>query len=251
MVNNRNIIQISQYTRSLVFFSFFFGWTFLLLFVYLPTLLLPRKTALIFYKFWAASVLFGCKYIAGIDVKVEGIENLKKQPVILASQHQSTWETMFLVLILKDPTYILKKELLFIPLFGLYLWKAKVIAIYRKKGKKSLETIIEQAKDCFDNGRSIIIFPEGTRLPPGQKKPFKYGVAGLYEFCQKNYPDVPVVPVALNSGCFWPRRQMLLTSGVVTVKILPPMADNIPTDRFLSDLQDKIWLSSDELFIKS
>jgi 1-acyl-sn-glycerol-3-phosphate acyltransferase len=163
----------------------------------------------------------------------------------VACKHQSLWETFALVPLFEDPTYILKRELTWIPLFGWYVWKADMVPINRRGGALALVEMNARAKKAVDDGRQILIFPEGTRRPAGAPPAYKFGVAHLYASL-----GVPCVPVALNSGLFWPRRQFTRRPGTIVVEILEPIAPGLPRDAFFHQMQDQIETASRRLSLE-
>lgn len=183
---------------------------------------------------WAAMVLRMLSFLCGITYRVTG-EPPVKDSVVYAVKHQSAWETIALWLILQRPVFILKKELLSIPVFGWFLARVPHIAIDRKAGRKAMRYIIEQAQMHLKEGRRIVIFPEGTRTEPGDTRPYKQGVASLYEQLHAT-----VIPVALNSGLFWRRNAFLKREGEITVRFLPAIQSGMPRDLFLQTLQETI-----------
>jgi 1-acyl-sn-glycerol-3-phosphate acyltransferase len=167
---------------------------------------------------WARSNIVLLKWICNLDVNVIGRENIPTGAAIVMSKHQSTWETYAFQAILPPQLWVLKKELLKIPVFGWGLALLQPIAIDRSAGKKAIDQIIEQGKQKLDQGRWVVIFPEGTRVNPGKKKRFKLGGAIL-----ASNVDYPIVPVAHNAGEFWPRHSFVKWPGEVTVVIGEPI----------------------------
>src|SRR5690606_30644167 len=155
--------------------------------------------------------------ICGVKVEFRHLDRIPKGALLVASKHQSLWETFALLIVLDDPVYILKRELMWIPMFGWFAAKARMVSVDRGKGARALPAMMRRAKEDLARGRQIIIFPEGTRRPAGAEPRYKYGVAHLYEAF-----GVPCLPLALNSGVFWPRRSLLRYPGTVVVEALPP-----------------------------
>lgn len=228
--------------RSLLFTTAFFVNLAILLIAGLPTLLMPRAAIFKMGKLWARSSLWLLDVICGMKVEFRGVENIPKGPFIVASKHQSAWETFALIMLFDDFCYILKRELTFIPFFGWYLWKADQIAINRSQGSSALAQAEEKARGIFAQGRRLFIFPEGTRRPAGAPPKYKFGVAHLYDACQ-----VPCLPIALNSGLFWARRSMIKRPGTVIVEILPPIAPGLEKQQFFQLLQDRLEEASERL----
>jgi 1-acyl-sn-glycerol-3-phosphate acyltransferase len=147
-----------------------------------------------------------------------------------------------LVVVLRDPVFILKKELLAIPFFGWYARRAGMIGVDRKGGAAALKRMMADARAARDAGRPLVIFPEGTRTAPGAAARYQTGIAALYQML-----NVPVVPVALNSGLFWARRAFVKQPGTITLEMLPPIAPGLPRDPFMRRLQDEIEGASKRL----
>jgi 1-acyl-sn-glycerol-3-phosphate acyltransferase len=160
------------------------------------------------------------------------LEKIPPGPSLVSSKHQSLWETFALLLILPDAAFIMKRELMWIPFFGWYAWKAGMIPIDRSKGSQALADMNACARRELARNRSIIIFPEGTRRSPGAEPRYKYGVARLY-----SEMGVPCLPIALNSGLFWPRRSMRRYPGTILVEVLDPIPPGLGQDAFFERLQ--------------
>jgi len=183
--------------RSLLFYLAFYGWTLLLGVLALPALLYSPLAQRV-PGLWVAVSLWLLRVICGLTVELRGLEAVPPGPAIYAAKHQSALDTLVLWQALGCPVFILKRELLRIPVFGWYLWRTGPIAIDRSARAQALKAIAEQGRVCVAQGRPIIIFPEGTRTRPGEQKPYKIGgISTLYEQL-----DLPVVPVALNTGLF-------------------------------------------------
>ena len=168
--------------------------------------------------------------------------NLPDGPVIIASKHQSSWETLAFARLFPDSAIVLKRELLFIPIVGWAMARAGNIAVARGDGASALRGLVKQAKAVIADGRSILIFPEGTRVAIGAEHPYQVGTAALYRQL-----GVPVVPVALNSGLFWGRRQFVKRPGVIDVEILPPIAPGLRREAFMTTLRERIEVATERL----
>lgn len=208
-----------NYLRSLVFVLWLYGSMVVLGIVFLPALLLPRSATVLGIRTWARCARWGMKYICGASTEIRGVENLDEEPVLVASKHQSTLDTLLPFLYLKDPCIILKKELLWYPFFGWYALKCRMIAIDRGGAMKTLRDMTRQAKDRIAEGRSLLIFPEGTRNKPGAPADYKTGIALLYKEL-----DLNCLPVALNTGLCWPPKGVMRYPGKMVVE-LQPMID--------------------------
>ena len=226
---------VSGVLRSILFNLLYALWTAGMHILCLPLLFASRGAVQAAGGIWIDGTLWLLKHVAGIDYRVTGTENLPSTPAIYASKHQSAWETLFLSRYLNFPAFVLKKELLSIPLFGWFLKRAGMIAVDRKGGASALRSMARQATETLESGRSILIFPEGTRVAPGQTKPYQPGVAALY-----TQQKVPVVPVALNSGLFWGRRAFIKKPGTIVVQILPPIPPGLDRKAFMRDLESRI-----------
>lgn len=228
--------------QSLIFNIVFYTFTILGLTLLSPLLLLPRPFYYWIPRAWTLFVSFILRLIVGTSYKVIGRENIPKTPVIFAIKHQSAWETMAFNHILDHPVFFLKKDLLWIPFFGFYLQRVGMIALERG-GTSALKTMIKKGRERVEEGRSLIIFPEGTRSAPGSHNEYKRGVFLLYKTLQ-----VPIVPVALNSGVFWPRRTFLKYPGTIQVSFLKPIAPGLSQEEFMKKLESIIEKESLKLY---
>ena len=227
--------MVSIFLRSLVFNVLFYLCLIMWLLFALPTFLMPRWGILTVAGWWAKSSLFLMRVICGTKVEFRGLEKIPKGPLIVAAKHQSMLETFALVPLFDQPLYILKRELKWIPFFGWYLTKADMIEVEREAGGRALKDMTRRAGVAVRQGRQLIIFPEGTRRPVEAPPRYKHGVAQIYK-----ESGVACLPVALNSGLFWPRRKVLRTPGTITVEILKPIPPGLPKRDFLSRLQTSI-----------
>ncbi|MBA5778594.1 1-acyl-sn-glycerol-3-phosphate acyltransferase [Stappia sp. F7233] len=228
--------------RSLLFNIFFYLFTLTLMVVGCPLLLLPRHVGWPIVPFWAHVNLWVLKHLVGMKVEVRGRENIPEGGFIVAAKHQSALETFALIPEFRDPTYILKRELRYIPLFGWYTMRMKQIPVDRGKRSVALAAMTEKAREAVAEGRQILIFPEGTRRPAGAEPHYKYGVAHLYRQI-----GCPVLPVALNTGIFWPRRGFYRYPGKVVFEILPPIEPGLGLEAFASTLTERVETVSDRL----
>ncbi len=203
--------------RSLLFNIFFFTWCTLVLVGCLPALLRQSWCHWV-GRFLTSGIFWGLKWICNIRYEIRGRENLPELPFLIAAKHQSAWDTFVFSLILEMPSFVLKRELTWIPFYGWYIRRAGIVPIDRGGGASELKRMVASARKIADGGQAIIIFPEGTRVPPDQARPFHPGIAALYSQLK-----LPVVPVALNSGLCWPRRSFLKKPGKIVLEILPPI----------------------------
>jgi 1-acyl-sn-glycerol-3-phosphate acyltransferase len=208
--------------------------------------LLPRRQAYVIAKNWARSNHWLFDKIVGTTFEIEGVENIPTGGYIFAPKHQSFWDAYALLPWLDDPFYILKRELTWIPLFGWYLKKQRMVPVDRNARGKVMAAVMERTKAEMNSGRQLIIYPEGTRRPPGAAPEYKYGIARLYRDLQ-----VPVVPVVMHPGLFWPRRKFIRYPGHFKVRILPVIAAGMDPDAFLAHLVDVMETASDRLLIET
>jgi 1-acyl-sn-glycerol-3-phosphate acyltransferase len=201
----------------------------------LPTLVMRRRAIVEVARFWARTNLWLLRVICGTRVEFHGLEKIPPGPLLVASKHQSLWETFALITIFSDPAYIMKRELMWIPFFGWYTWKAGMIAVDRGRGSQALTAMNASARRELARDRQIIIFPEGTRRAPGAEPRYKYGVAHLYVGL-----NTPCLPIALNSGLFWPRRSFRRFPGTIRVEILDPIPPGLDKDTFFERMQQPI-----------
>ncbi len=234
------------FIRSAIFNFCFFTATMLILIGGLPILLGDRRKVFILTRLWGRVSIWLLGHICGARVEFRGIENIPSGAFILAAKHQSALETFALALHVKDFSFILKRELTTIPLFGWYLKRAEMIAIDRKSGRAAMAQAIDSSKALLAQGRSIIIFPEGTRTAPAAEPKYKAGVAQIYAAT-----GAPCLPVALNTGVFWPRRSFLKHPGKIVIEYLPVIAPGIPRKPFMTLLQSRIEAASDALIAES
>jgi 1-acyl-sn-glycerol-3-phosphate acyltransferase len=221
--------------RSLLFNLLFYLNLAILLIAAIPTLLMPRPAILGMARLWARTTLWLLRSICRIDVEWRGLEKIPPGGILVAAKHQSTWETFALLTLFPDPTYIIKRELLWVPFFGWYAWHGGMIPVDRGGGKGALSSMADGARRALGEGRQIIIFPEGTRRPAGADPKYKFGVAHLYAEA-----GIPCVPIALNSGLFWPRRRFLRLPGTVRVEVLDPIPPGVERNLFFARLQSDI-----------
>jgi 1-acyl-sn-glycerol-3-phosphate acyltransferase len=228
--------------RSLLFNVLFFVTTTLFVVIGSPLLLTPRSWAMAALKVHARFELFLLRVIVGTKIEVRGRENIPEGACLVASKHQSAWETFALIPIFRDPALLMKRELFWIPVHGWFSYKFQMIPVDRDKGPAALRRMLREARKRIDDGREIIIFPEGTRRPPGAPPDYKTGIVLLYDAL-----GVPCLPVALNSGLFWPRRTVLRRPGTIVVEILPPIPPGLPKAEFLRRLETVIEGASNRL----
>jgi 1-acyl-sn-glycerol-3-phosphate acyltransferase len=221
--------------RSLLFNLLFYLNLGVLLMAALVTLVLPRHAVLGMAKLWGRSSVWLLRVVCGTKVELRGVEKIPNGPLIVAAKHQSTWETFALLHLFEDFTFIVKRELMWIPIFGWCMWRAGMVPVDRGAGSQALSAMTRRAREVIRGGRQLIIFPEGTRRPAGAEPRYKFGVAHLYAEI-----GVPCVPVALNSGLFWPRRAFRRFPGTIVVEFLDPIPPGLDKDIFFQRLQTDI-----------
>lgn len=217
------IWYICVFIRSLIFQIILYSWVSFVLFINLPIVWISRAFLFRIFTFLCKNAVFLMKHILRIQCQFENIEifqqTLEKHgPFLIASKHQSGFETVIFSLFFKDFNIVFKKELYKVPVFGSYMKHMKFIPVNRKEGKKSLQTLITQGEQSMKDNRPILIFPEGSRTPPGQKGKYHIGVAMLYKKL-----GVPIIPVAHNAGSVWPKKSIIKYPGTIILRVLPPI----------------------------
>jgi 1-acyl-sn-glycerol-3-phosphate acyltransferase len=232
--------------RSLLFNVLFYVTTTLFVVLGSPLLFGPRRWAMAALAVHARFELWLLKVIIGTKLEVRGQEKLPKGACLVASKHQSAWETFALIPLFRDPALLMKRELFWIPFHGWFSHKFEMIPVDRDKGPAALRRMLREARRRVADGREIIIFPEGTRRPPGTPPDYKTGVILLYEAL-----GIPCVPVALNSGVFWPRRSIERRPGTIVVEFLDPIPPGLPKAEFLKRLTEAIETASTRLLAEA
>ena len=232
--------------RALLFNVLFYVTTTLFVVLGSPLLLAPRRWAMAAFAIHARFELFLLRLIVGTKYEVRGAEKLPDGPCLVASKHQSAWETFGLIPLFRDPALLMKRELFYIPFHGWFSCKFEMIPVDRDKGPIALRRMLREARKRVEAGREIIIFPEGTRRAPSAPPDYKTGVVLLYEAL-----GVPCVPVALNSGLFWPRRSLLRRPGTIVVEFLDPIPAGLGKAEFLHRLEATIEGASNRLLAEA
>jgi 1-acyl-sn-glycerol-3-phosphate acyltransferase len=217
-------------------------WTVAMLLVAALCLLLPPSAILSVSRLWMGGLQFLLRHLVGLDYEVRGRSNMPTGPAIFAFKHQSAWETVVIHLLLPKAAIALKRELMQIPLFGWCLRRTGMIGINRAGRTRALRSLIDGARAAIARGVPVIIFPEGSRTPPGGHVPYHPGVAALYLQL-----DRPVVPVALNSGLFWARRSFVKRPGRVVVEFLEPIEPGLERKAFMAELRHRLEGATDRL----
>lgn len=227
--------------RSLAFNTLFYLLTALIAVVCLPALV-SQKGALAVAQFWGRMSLRLLRLVGGTQVDFQGLENLPDGPLLIAPKHQSTLETIALTVPFANFAYVLKRELMWIPLFGWYLGRSGMVPIDRSKGARTMAVLNEAAAKAIGEGRRLIVFPEGTRRPVSAPPLYKQGLSHLYVAL-----GVPCVPVALNTGLFWRRRGFLRMPGRAVIEVLAPIPPGLDRLDFLAQVQQRIETGSNAL----
>jgi 1-acyl-sn-glycerol-3-phosphate acyltransferase len=224
--------------RAALFIAWFLVLTLVMAIIFLPLLAAPRKATVWMARYWARATLWGLRIFAGIGERRIG--ETPRGGVLVASKHMSMWDTLALYLALEDPGIVLKRELLRIPFYGWYLWKAAAIPVDRSGGADALRRMTEAAKRVLADGRPILIFPEGTRKKPGAPPDYKPGVAGLYSLL-----NIVCIPVALDSGRYW--QGFSKYPGTITMEFLEPLPPGLKRRDFMMRLEERIETATNRL----
>ena len=222
--------------RSLLFAGYFLALSAAMMIANVPVLFFGSRLAIVrCMRRWASRVMWGLRAIVGVKMEIRGRAYIPRGGALVAAKHLSMWETIAFHLLLEDPAMIMKRTLLFVPLYGAYARKARMIVVDRSGGIRSLKQMVAEAAVRLAEGRQIVIFPEGTRKQPGAAPHYKSGTAALYGAL-----NIACTPVALNSGLFWPRRGLVRRSGTIVIEFLPPIPPNLDRDVFMAELQAQI-----------
>ena len=235
-----------QAIRSLIYVFLFVSWsTFIVILnaIFMP---FPRSVSQATIRVWMYGTMMLLRVVVGLRYEIRGMERVPEGPVIFASKHQYAWDTAIYYMFDKDPAYILKKELLKIPLYGLTLRKAEHIAIDRDGGMSTLKHVLRETRRAIQEKRSVIIFPEGTRTLPGEPRTYQPGVAAIYKDA-----GVPLIPVALNSGSFWGRSGYIKYPGCIVMEFLPPIPSGLNRKVFMKELQQQVDEASERLRLEA
>lgn len=224
-----------MFVGSLLFNLGFYGFTTVTVLTCLPLLLLPRRALRVVLRSYTWLTEAMLRLFCGVHVQVEGAENIPPGAVLIVSKHQSAFDTVFWLSRLPDPCYIMKIELMRIPVWGWLARKCEMVAVDRAGGAAALRLMVQQVKRAAADGRQIIIYPEGTRAAPGVTEPYQPGVAAIAAAT-----GLPVIPVATNSGLFWGRKAFSKRPGVIRVKILPALPPHLGRARLMATLEERI-----------
>ena len=222
--------------RSLIFNALFYLNLAMLMLAALPAFVLPRWAVVGLAKQWGRNSIWLLRVICGIKVEYRGLEKIPPGPLLIAAKHQSTWETFALLHLFSDPTFIIKRELMWIPMFGWCTWKAGMIPVDRGAGKAALADMARaRARALCSTGARSSSFRKARAGAAGAEPNYKFGIAHLYA-----EGVAPCLPIALNSGLFWPRRKLLRYPGTIVVEILDPIPPGLDRNEFFQRLQDDI-----------
>jgi 1-acyl-sn-glycerol-3-phosphate acyltransferase len=234
--------MVSIFLRSLVYNVLFYALLVFWILVAMPTFLMPPRAFMAVAKAWARSSIWLMRLICNTKVDYRGVEKIPPGPLIVASKHQSMWETFALMPLFDAPLFIYKRELGWIPFFGWYLMKSKMIGVDRSGGMRALMEMARRAPEEIRSGRQLIIFPEGTRRPVDAPPDYMTGVGQIYA-----NSGVPCLPVALNSGLFWPRRTFMRYPGTLVVEFLDPLPPGLTRKDFIAQIRTSIEAATDRL----
>lgn len=221
--------------RSALFNILFYAYTTLTVLRMIPLLLRPDASVRPAIRRWARGILWLLDHVVGITYELRGRENIPAGPALVAAKHQSAWDTITFHLFLAAPAYVLKQELMHIPLYGRFTQRAGSIVVDRAAGARAIKGLVRDCRASLETGHQVVIFPEGTRTTPGTRHPYQPGIAALYRQL-----DVAVVPVALNSGLFWGRHSFIKQPGRIIVEFLAPISPGGDRRKFLVDLEQRI-----------
>jgi 1-acyl-sn-glycerol-3-phosphate acyltransferase len=226
--------------RSALFLVWFLAISIVLHLVLLPFLLGPRQLPLRAARLWSRMTLFGLKWINGLDYEIRGAAHIPRGPALVAAKHFSIWDTIALTVLLKDPAFVVKRELADIPFYGWYLRKADMIPIDRDAGPSAIRALRGAARRAAEQQRQIVIFPEGTRRRPGDPPAYKPGVAALY-----GQLDLPCIPVAHNAGLYW--TGFGKRPGTIVMEFLPAIPPRLQRARFMAELETRTETATNRL----
>ena len=230
--------------RNTIFSIFFFSGIIIISLIFLPTFFLPQKVVLLGGKLMGYWTSFCLKFFLSTKIIIKGKENIiNNEKFFIAASHQSIFETFYLQTIFNSPVFILKNELLLIPIFGWYLKKIGSISIKRNKvTKDNLGFFEDISKMINDSNRPLIIFPQGTRVLPDERPPFKKGASRIYEELK-----ISCQPVAINSGYVWPKKGSKISNKVITVSILKPIKAGLTKEEFIKILENSVYEELNQL----
>jgi 1-acyl-sn-glycerol-3-phosphate acyltransferase len=227
---------MTTWLRSALFNAFFFGFSATYATLILPATLLPRRMLLVPIRFWAGIVVGALRVICGVRTEVTGREHLPREgAALIAAKHQSAYDTIVWLWLLPDPAYVVKRELFSLPVWGWLMRASGQIAVDRLAGASAMRHLMRTGQRAAAEGRQMVIFPEGTRVNPGEYRPYQPGIAALAAAT-----GLPVIPVATDSGLRWGRRAFHKQPGVIHIHILPPLPADLRREALVRRLEDTI-----------
>lgn len=231
--------------RSLLFMFWLYGTMAIYGIGCLPLLAVSEKAAMAAIRWWAKAALFGARLIVGVKVEFRGLEHRPQGPALVAGKHMSMLDTIAPFVVLDAPAYVLKQSLMYMPAFGWYAWRTKMVAIKREDAAKALRAMARACAERLKDGRQIVIFPEGTRSNPGDDPDYKPGVAALYRDL-----DVPCHLLATNSGQFWPGHGIDRRPGTVVFEFLPPIPAGLKRAELMNEMKARLETASAALVLE-
>ena len=227
---------------TIIFYCALATWTILMGILSLPFILLPSKYIRFPAKIWVKGIFIFLKYICGVTHEIRGLKNLSEDALIIVSKHQSAFETFALYYYLENSFFIHKRQLFYIPIFGQYLWKSRMVSIDRAGQASAMRKMIKDIKTKLDDGSTIIIFPEGTRKKPRDKADYKTGFIGIYNTSKRK-----LQPVALNSGLFWQKGLKVIKKGNIIIEFLPQIDIGLDKREVLNQVEETIESATKKL----
>ncbi|MDC7683134.1 lysophospholipid acyltransferase family protein [Asticcacaulis sp. BYS171W] len=231
-----------NFIRSLVYVVWLYGAVVVVGLLGMPFMLVSRPWGMTVIRIWAKTALWGLRVICGVKVEFRGLEHRPTGAALIAGKHLSMLDTIAPFVVLDKTCFILKKELTYLPFFGWYIWRTKMIPIQRKDAAKALKAMVADTRDRLEDGRQIVIFPEGTRSDVGEDAAYKPGVAALYRDV-----DYPCHLMATNSGQFWPAHGITRKPGTVVFEFLPPVPAGLKRGEFMSEIKTQLETASNAL----
>jgi 1-acyl-sn-glycerol-3-phosphate acyltransferase len=225
--------------RSLTFVALFYIWSVGWVLLISPLMLGPRRWMVRSWRIWSWVIMLLLRGVCGIRVELRGREHIPRGRALIAPKHQSMFDVFAQFAWLPDSCFVTKKELMWIPFFGWYAWKARMIVVDRSGHSTALRKMVTDAKDRFADERQLVIFPEGTRSEPGVPGDYKPGIAALYREL-----DVAVHPMATNAGVHWPRHGFLRKPGTIVFEYLEPIPPGLKRAEFMRVLEERIETAS-------
>jgi 1-acyl-sn-glycerol-3-phosphate acyltransferase len=234
--------RVLNFLRSILFVIFLYGSMTLVGVSHAPFVPFKRSIATDAARRWTRMMIWGMRWIAGITVEFRGMQHLSATPVLLAIEHHAMVETLFPFVMRPLPAIVLKRELLSMPIFGWFAAQMNSIALDREAHAAALKALLKASREAVAAGRDIVIFPEGSRVAPGEKGEYKPGVAAMYRDL-----GIPCVPVAVNSGLFWPAKGLIRKPGHLVVEVLPPIMPGLKREPFMAELEASIETATNAL----